>query len=202
MCIITRTGVYNIHHPSSEVKVTNECQSHTRSSRCYRLLNCCMIVGHVQHVPYFCLIYLYLEDWGSPPVYRFYCWNIGAVGEACWSPWLTCPWSTMKSVPASVKMTRTEPRCVEQLPVKTRRTLETDPRCRFASRALPLGANKTFLYTVVLSLIGWSRADWNLINLLGGCGHCGIPVRFKVTETTGADVNHYLWALYVPASPR
>lgn len=32
------------------------------------------------------------------------------------------------------------------------------------------------LYPVVLSLIGWSRTDWNLINLPNGFDCCGIPI--------------------------
>lgn len=45
-------------------------------------------------------------------VNRFYCWNIEVVYEVSRSPWQMCPWNTMKSVPACVKMILTDLRHV------------------------------------------------------------------------------------------
>lgn len=45
-------------------------------------------------------------------VNRFYCWNIEVVYEVSRSPWRMCPWNTMKSVPACVKMILTDLRHV------------------------------------------------------------------------------------------
>lgn len=56
------------------------------------------------------------------------------------------------------------------------------------------------IYPVVLSLIGLSRTDWNLINLLNGFDCCGIPIVcseciLERRKDTGADVDGYLCAL-------
>lgn len=57
-------------------------------------------------------------------------------------------------------------------------------------------------YPDVLLLIGWSRTDWNLINLPNGFDCCGIPIECSESilerpkkKITGADLDHYLWAL-------
>lgn len=52
----------------------------------------------------------------------------------------------------------------------------------------------------VLSLIGLSRTDWNLINLLNGFDCCGIPIVcseciLERQKNTGADLDYYLCAL-------
>lgn len=56
------------------------------------------------------------------------------------------------------------------------------------------------LYPVVLSLIGLSGTDWNLINLLNGFDCCGIPIVcseciLQRQKDTGALLDYYLCAL-------
>lgn len=56
------------------------------------------------------------------------------------------------------------------------------------------------LYPAVLSLIGLSRTDWNLINLLNGSDCCRIltvcsECILERQKNTGADLDYYLCAL-------
>lgn len=133
---------------------------------------------------------------------RFYCWNIEAVDEACRSPWLMWPWSTMRSVLACVKMTGTDLRHVLAATGITW-DIKNEPLPLLQSSVchpLPLGANKILPLSCCPFLIGWSRTDWNLINLPNGFDCCGIPIVCSVCilerqKFTGADLDYYLYAL-------
>lgn len=109
-------------------------------------------------------------------VNRFYCWNIEVVYEVSRSPWLMCPWNTMKSVPACVKMILTDLRHVQQLPTEACGMLEMNLcRCSYLIH-YHWKLTRFSFYPDVLLLIGWSRTDWNLINLPNGFDCCGIPI--------------------------
>lgn len=87
--------------------------------------------------------------------------------------------------------------------MESRRMFEMNLRCRCDALYLihfHWKLTRFSLYPVVLSLIGLSRTDWNLINLLNGFDCCGMPIVcseciLERQKDTGADLDCYLCAL-------